>query len=517
MKVVGVLLGLALLLCAGAKASAEDDVSLIDRGLAAAATNGLMFFEDAAADRAIAQRAADVANRLPPEREANLRAVLDEVASYSGAYDAPRATALFGMLDENTRYFGSHNLPPARADVVDADGVVYRFFPGLGLQWHPLAEFVALNAAVRSRDVQRTARLAHALYEREEEGTGYEYYFRFGGPPRWTSGMAEAVAAQAFARAAALTDNPFLDAPAVRAARRAGRLVLHVSAGPWIRLYSFDREVVLNAQLQAVLSLQDYAKLEGDASAAKLASALAASAQALLPRFDTGAWSLYSLGGPEAPLEYERYVTDELRQLAARDRKWRDAATRFAAYLREPPALTVSKQTLAAWPRPRDGYLDTVEVSFGLSKISRVVLIVGSQRRIATVPRGAHTFSVDPGPLRPGQYDARLAATDLAGNFGQVQLQPVTVGWDVRAPNVTATLDGTRLTWFSDDAGTPWLWLRVVLRRSGETSVRDLGRRPRNGSFLLTRPVGTWSATLRATSSAGYTATVPLGPFPASG
>src|SRR5205085_2645062 len=85
-------------------------------------------------------------------------------------------------------------------------------------------------------------------------------------------------------------------------ARLAGRLVLHLSAGPWIRLYSFDREVVLNAQLQAVLSLEDYAQLEDDAPAQALATALNASAQALLPRFDTGAWSLYSLGGPEAPL-----------------------------------------------------------------------------------------------------------------------------------------------------------------------------------------------------------------------
>ena len=47
--------------------------------------------------------------------------------------------------------------------------------------------------------------------------------------------------------------------------------------------------------------------------------------------------------------------------------------------------------------------------------------------------------------------------------------------------------------------------------------MRDLGRRDRNGTFLLAPPVGTWDATLRATNSAGYTATVPLGPFPAPG
>ena len=489
---------------------------LIERGLAVAAANGLMFFEDAANDRAIARRAADVANHLPPAREENLRAVLHEVASYHATYEAPRATALFGMLDENTRYFASHKVPPAKTDIVGPDGVIYRYFPGLGLQWHPLAEFGALNAAYTSRNLKRTARLAQALVDREEDD-GYEYYFHFGGPTPWTSGMAETVAAQALARASELTGNPFLAQAAARAARLAGRLVLHVSTGPWIRLYSFDSEIVLNAQLQAVLSLQDYAQLEGDASAQSLASALNASAKALLPRFDTGAWSLYSLSGPEAPFDYQRYVTLELRQLAARDPTWSAAAGRFVAYLRTPPALTVSRQTPSVWPRPHDGFLDTVVVSFHLSKISRVVLNVSTQRVIVTVARGAHTFFVDPRPLRPGQYPARLAAVDLAGNFGAVQLRPVTVGWDLNAPNVDATLDRTRLTWSSDDTGTPWLALRVVLHRSGEDRVRDLGRQPRSGSFLLAAPVGTWNATLRATNSAGYTATVPLGPFPAPG
>jgi len=61
MKLAAAAAALALVLCAGAQASAQDDVALIDRGLAAAAANGLMFFEDAAADRAIAERAPDVA------------------------------------------------------------------------------------------------------------------------------------------------------------------------------------------------------------------------------------------------------------------------------------------------------------------------------------------------------------------------------------------------------------------------------------------------------------------------
>ena len=94
----------------------------------------------------------------------------------------------------------------------------------------------------------------------------------------------------------------------------------------------------------------------------------------------------------------------------------------------------------------------------------------------------------------------------------------MTIGWDLQPPSVDATLAGRTLTWSSDDVGSPWLELRVALRRSGQKLVLDLGRRSRNGSFVLTAPVGSFDdATLRATNSAGYTTTVPLGPFPAPG
>ena len=42
-------------------------------------------------------------------------------------------------------------------------------------------------------------------------------------------------------------------------------LLTSVAAGPWIRLYSFGSLVVLNAQLQAVVSLQSYAEVAEDA------------------------------------------------------------------------------------------------------------------------------------------------------------------------------------------------------------------------------------------------------------
>ena len=52
-----------------------------------------------------------------------------------------------------------------------------------------------------------------------------------------------------------------------------GRLLTSVAAGPWIRLYSFQSLRVLNAQLQAVLSLQSYATSRGGSGRRRARSA----------------------------------------------------------------------------------------------------------------------------------------------------------------------------------------------------------------------------------------------------
>ncbi len=92
--------------------------------------------------------------------------------------------------------------------------------------------------------------------------------------------------------------------------------LLSLPSGPWIRLYGFNGEVVLNAQLQAILSLLEYAKTSSDAAATALAQRLSATAQTLFPRFDTGDWSRYELGGGYAPRDYQKFVTDLLAKLA---------------------------------------------------------------------------------------------------------------------------------------------------------------------------------------------------------
>src|SRR5262249_19011347 len=144
---------------------------------------------------------------------------------------------------------------------------------------HPLGNFAALNADALAKNVEATTRLANALVDRAvplpSGGAGFEYYFAYGGGRApWTSGFAQVVAAQALARAAAVdtADAARLKETAHAAFRAVpGRLVRDTSFGPWIRLYSFNRAVVLNAQLQSAISLASYAKLTSDSQAATLA------------------------------------------------------------------------------------------------------------------------------------------------------------------------------------------------------------------------------------------------------
>jgi hypothetical protein len=427
------------------------------------------------------------------------------------------------MLEENEHYLGSHPAPTTRVDVTDADGVVYRWFWRRGFQFHPLANFGALNAAVTADDPDVTARLASALLARgvpRGQALRYEYYFHFGGAVPWTSGMAQAVAAQALSRAAALLSDPSLATAASRAyAAIPGALVQRLDVGPWIRLYSFDREIVFNAQLQSIVSLRDYAQASGNAAAQSLADAMDVAAQVMLPRFDTGYWSLYELGGHEASLEYETFVTQLLIKLAqqTQDPVWQDAATRFYAYLRVPPQLVPAALTapISVYPKPRDNFLDTAAVAFSLSKRSTVTLTAGGVSVTATLDRGDRTLIWLPGTLAPGTYPAQLTAVDLAGNRTSVTLpQPVVVAWDTTPPQqLQGTLQDGVVSWSAVDPGTPWLRVRVVLRdvTTNAPTIVELGRQALQGSLPVTLPAGSWHVTLGAQNSAGLWAAFPLG------
>jgi len=82
---------------------------------------------------------------------------------------------------------------------------------------------------------------------------------------------------------------------------------------------------------------------------------------------------------------------------------------------------------------------------------------------------------------------------------------------DTQAPKVSASLAARRLYWRGSDDASPWLALKVVLRRPGAVRTLSLGRETFRGSALLAAPSGRWSATLYAADSSGNTTHVALG------
>ncbi len=387
--------------------------------LAKAQKAGRIDTTTASSARAEVARAAHLARTLPNGRAYHVQVALAEAASFREPLTLPRTLELYGALRANDDYFAKHWAPADKADIVGADGVVYRYFAGYCFRFHPLANFAALNARVAAGDADSARELADALVERgvyqRGGGIGWEYDFPFGGGRApWLSGMAQAVGAQAFAGAAALV--PERGTAYLREATAAYRviprsLLTSVPAGPWIRLYAFTRMAVLNAQLQSTISLAAYAQATGDSGAAQLAARMQTAAATTLPRFDTGYWSDYSLAGDPSPVDYHVFVVSLLRKLAASDPRFASAAKRFAGYEKEPPAFK----------------LDTAGVGqlrFWLSKPSTVTVTssAGPTKRLS-LDGGWHTVAWQ--PRASGVYPVHVDAADWLGNRTSFDAPPI--------------------------------------------------------------------------------------------
>ena len=382
--------------------------------------NGRIDAPTAASARSEITRAARLIRGLPAGRGSHVDVALSELAALEGRMTEPRMLALLGQLKANDDYFAVHWAPPDKTDITDADGIVYRYFAGRCFELHPLADFGVLNARIAAGDEAGTETLADALIARgvfqTGGGVGWEYYFDFsGGRAPWLSGMAQAVAAQAFSRAATLV--PDRSTAYLRAAHNAydlipRRLLTNVAAGPWIRLYAFQSLAVLNAQLQSVVSIRDFATATQDTAAASLATRMQNAAAASLPRFDTGYWTYYSLDHDPSPLDYQKYVVQLLAKLAPLDTRFAAARARIATYAKQPPAFMVANAGLGA-------------LRLWVSKPSTVVIdsAAGPTRRLSL--SGGWTTVTGKEPARPGIYPVRVTATDWAGNRASFDALPI--------------------------------------------------------------------------------------------
>lgn len=319
-------------------ARAAIDAGTVEEGLEEAVAAGRLGAEAAGRHRRTLAGARAALAELPPGRSAVVAAVLRSVAVHADAYDGPRSLTLFGMLEANVDHLRANALPPSPRDMRDADGVVYRFFAGHGFQFHPLASFSSLNGLARRGLRAEAGALAEALVARGipvGNALAWEYFFPFGGPSRWSSGFAQAIGAQALARAGELLDDPALLARARASFRLVPRdLTLDLPYGAWIQEYGYSEMPILNAHLQSIVSLTEYVRITEDEQARVLVESMAAAARSLLHRFDTGCWSRYSLDGAPAGAHYHAYHVRLLRQLARilDDPIWGETASRWAAY-----------------------------------------------------------------------------------------------------------------------------------------------------------------------------------------
>jgi hypothetical protein len=253
-------------------------------------------------------------------------------------------------------------------------------------------------------------------------GIVWEYYFNFdGGSPPWVSAMAQGTGLEALTRAQKAFGGSYLKV----GARALGLFTAGPPAGVRVRTargaryiqYSFAaQEDIINAFLQSLIGLYDYSKASGNPEARRLFAAGDAQARAELPSFDTGAWSLYQ-PGEEDTLDYHTLVTGFLDELCQRTHAavYCTTAKHFHAYLKTPPALTLLTTSARAH--------HSITLSFRVSKPSHVGVVVLSGSRTvfetsADFGYGVHSFGVP--SLGPGSYTIRLAATDLAGNFGRI-------------------------------------------------------------------------------------------------
>src|SRR5919197_3427876 len=410
---------------AGAHAAKRPTVAGELKRLLAAGTLGQADYD---ADRATYDDAKATLRTLVGTRRAELKGVIDDLDDMAarGELTASRVPALFLTLARNAEYWKTGPLLGYNQRVAfPGSELVWQHYAGHGIQIQWLATFAKLNgfwSGGKRYDARASALLDDVLplAAGRAGGLAWEYLFPFDGQrPPWVSSLAQATGLQAMARAALRLGRQADVLPV--AGRGLGIFQTPPPAGVrvdadggahYLQYSGQPRLQVLNGFIQSLVGLYDYATLTGDTTAQLLFQQGDAAAQVEVPRFDTGAWSLYSRGSvtAESDLGYHTLVRDFLAQLCKRTAAlaYCSAAHHFAAYLKLPPVAQVLDSRLRVKRRGR--------VRFKLSKISRVRVKIGSDaaRGLGTLDRGTHWLAWR--PAHSGRYPVTVTATDLAGN-----------------------------------------------------------------------------------------------------
>ena len=371
--------------------------------------------------------------RLRGTRATELEAVTENLHNIAaaGKLTPGRLPALFLTLDMNRQWWTTGPLLSS-GQYVEFSGsqLVWEYYAGQGIELQVLATFGKADGLYTGGpsnypQMQQVLSQMIPLAVNRAGGLVWEYYFRFdGGVPPWTSAMSQGTGIEALTRASeAFNDPNYLTLahealPVFTAPPPAGVRVPTAAGARYVQYTFAPSTLILNAFLQSLIGLYDYAQVSHDPLATQLFTAGNAEAQAEVPQFDTGAWSLYQ-PGIEDTLSYHELVTGFLQQLCTRTQApvYCVTAQHFTAYLTTPPTLQLLTQHV---PKGK-----TSSISFQLSKVSRVGIVVigpGGNTLFSTSASfgyGTRSFTVPP-LKHKGTYTIHLAATDLAGNFNRI-------------------------------------------------------------------------------------------------
>jgi len=378
--------------------------------------------------------------KLNGTRRTELGGVLGNVEAIAakGLFIPSRLPALFLTLERNREWWTTKYLLGSGQRLgFQGSRLVWEYYPGQGIEIQWLATFGEANGYYLSHEnaaLKEVLSEAIGLASRRAGGIAWEYMFQFdGGTPPWTSGLSQGTALQALSRAWERThEQPFLTAAqqalgifetgpqtGVRMATPAGAHYLEYTYAP--------SERILNGFIQSLVGLYEYAKLTGDPNGQQLFEAGDAEARAEVPKYDTGAWSMYDQSS-ESNLNYHELLAEFLEHLCERTNKgepltpttgpiagddiYCTTAKRFREDLTTPPELELLTTTV------RTGERAGVQVK--LSKIATVSMTI--TRNGKTV--WANKATVEGGkprllwvtPSKPGSYEVAIKAIDLAGN-----------------------------------------------------------------------------------------------------
>jgi hypothetical protein len=380
---------------------------------------------------AVERRALRSYRKLTGTRRTQLGAVLEnaDTMALAGALTPSRLEPVFETIDRNRRWWTSGPLLSSGKRVsFSGSQLVWQYYSGQGIQLQMLANFSKANALWSSKRKTSLRQLVDELVPLAADRGGFpawEYYFAFGGgAPPWTSGLSQGTAVQSLGRAGDLLADPSLTDLAARALAlfeqpAPSGVRADDANGAFYLIYTFAPSMrVLNAHLQAVIGLFDFARLTGDPRAQGLYTAGESEARAVVPSYDTGKWSLYDQTH-ESDLSYHRLVTTFLGNLCKRTAQpvYCDTAERFKADESVPPVVWAGTTRIRAGAPAR--------LAFTLDKISRVGVTVRTSSGAtvfatsAVVGRGTRAFTWSR-PAKPGLYRVTVGAIDLAGNRAEL-------------------------------------------------------------------------------------------------